>query len=192
MAKTRGKPKGSSSYKRRLRDNYGPQRKRPDPYAYAFYAAALLAIILLAAFLISFSDYNSLIQAINSSNIINPPIRFFSGTSPVNITGVTRVSANQTFCPENATVSMEAAMAFSYNYYTVLKPGSEFSYAFATNTSDYYKYAVIAKPFSIVSYSYVTYNESVCQGYPLARYAFKLTIRAPDNYTGPIYMNLYR
>lgn len=169
-------------------------RKRPDSrrQPYGFFAVSVIAVVLLLALLIEFSYSYSLQHMIGNSAVANPPIRFFVGTSPVNIKGVTEVPANQTFCPENRTIINESNEAFSYGYYTELGNNEEFTYSFAQNSSSAYSFATIQKPFSIVSYSSVTVNSSVCAGYPNAKHLLVLRIAAPSKYIGPIYINLYR
>ncbi len=176
-------------------NNTKRQNARKDglnPFAFAFYAVLAIAIILLIAFVFEYNASSNLSQMISKSVIINPPIRFFVGTVPINVSGITRVPANQTFCPENKTIMLKSNAMFSYNYYTALKPDSVFTYYFASNSSNGYTHASIDKPFGIVSYSQIESNQSVCAGYPNARYELKVTILAPSNYTGPLYLNLYR
>ena len=169
-------------------------RKRPDSrrQPYGFFTVSVIAVVLLLAFLIEFSYAYSLQHMIHNSAVLNPPIRFFVGTSPVNVSGVTEVPANQTFCPENRTIINESDEAFSYGYYTELGSNEEFVYSFAENSSKAYAYATVQKPFSIVSYSSVAVNSSVCAGYPNAKHLLVLRIAAPAKYIGPIYINLYR
>jgi hypothetical protein len=165
----------------------------PKRLTYAFYSVVIIAVILFAAFVAELSYSNTLNHMIKNASIANPPIRFFVGASPnSSIKNLTLVPQDQIFCPENATIVNKSNEAFSYDYYTLLQPGSEFVYSFASNSSSTYTYATVEKPFSIVSYSSTTFNQSVCAGYPNARYAFRVIIKAPARYVGPIYINLYR
>ena len=160
--------------------------------AYGFYIVSAVALALLLALIFALSYSASLSQMIRTSVVINPPIRFFVGTPPVNVSGIINVPANQIFCPENRTVVKSSDESFSYNYYTELSGNEEFTYSFAQNSSNVYSFAVVEKPFTLVSYSSATVNSSVCAGYPNAKHLFVLKIAAPRKYIGPLYISLYR
>jgi len=161
--------------------------------SYAFVSIAIIAIVLFVALIVELSYSNMLNSMIKNANVANPPIRFLVGISPnSSINRLTPAAANQTFCPENATIVNQSDSSFSYDYYTLLQPGTEFTYVFASNSSNEYTFATVIKPFSIASYSKVAFNQSVCAGYPNAKYGLKLIIKAPEHYIGPIYFNLYR
>ncbi len=172
--------------------NISRKRESPRKSAYGFYIMSAIAVVLLLAFIFELSYSSSLNLMIRTSSIANPPIRFFVGTPPVNISGIVKVPSNQTFCPENSTIVNESDELFSYGYYTELNSNGEFTYSFAQNSSNAYAFATVEKPFSLVSYSSVTVNSSVCAGYPNAKHLLALKIAAPHKYIGPIYINLYR
>lgn len=168
------------------------KREKTGKSAYGFYIASAIAVLLLLAFVFELSYSSSLNLIIRTSSIANPPIRFFVGTQPENVSGIVKVPSNQTFCPENKTIINESDSSFSYGYYTELGSNQEFAYSFAQNSSRAYEFATVEKPFYLVSYSSVTANSSVCAGYPNARHLLVLKIEAPRKYVGPIYISLYR
>lgn len=139
------------------------------------------------------SNYLALQDMTHRPSILTPVIRIYVGTSPANATGLTKVSKDQVFCPQNATVQSKADSLFAYPYYALVAPGARFNYTFVYNTTNLQSVQVaVSQPFSIASYNATRLGAPKCGGYPNGLFQVSAVIQAPTaNYTGPITVLVY-
>lgn len=141
-------------------------------------AIAFLAVIVLFA-LWQNSAINSLLASMRNAQYISPEILYYVNYPRID-TSLTRVPANQTFCPENYSISHEALFNFSSRYYSVLGPGQLVTYSIELNTTSPVLLAKVLAPFRLVSFNTTWRNSSACAGRPNALKELRLVLQAPD------------
>lgn len=153
---------------------------------------AVVLILFLYAFIVT-ANYLKFTYLLTIPTIINPPLKFVVNVSNANVSQMSQVSLNESFCPESDAIQKYAASLNSYIYYTNATPGEEFNYALVYNASNYtFAYAVVLPPFKLNSFQNVILNRSTCAGYPDDFGHAELNISAPTaSYYGPIYVVLY-
>ncbi|MCL5092745.1 MAG: hypothetical protein M1364_03745 [Candidatus Marsarchaeota archaeon] len=171
-------------------------RRMDNTFTYIAMGSLIFAIVVIAAYAFEASySYSALKTALGAPTIIAPPIEFYVNSSPANLSGISYVPLNQTFCPENLSIQKAGERDFTFNYYTTAKPGEIFNYSLTFNSSSSLPSVLsiyVFKPFRLLGYRMRTMGHSNCGGYPNATDNLTMTIQAPNStFVGKYFSIIY-
>ncbi|MDE1845906.1 MAG: hypothetical protein KGH53_01320 [Candidatus Micrarchaeota archaeon] len=169
---------------RRIKEN-GSQKLRK-------FALALLIVLLIYSVFITFT-YLGLQKATLSPGIVAFPIKFYVNSTASIPSNLISVPLNQTFCPQNSTISAMASSATFSPYYTVASFGQNFTYTFFYNSTSKPTYGIgVTRPFKLNYFKAITVQTSQCKNYPYALNGLAVNMQAPNStYVGNLYIVKY-
>lgn len=170
----------------------GVKTRTKNDWASHQFLIALILVLSLYSF-IATANYLRVSGLIRAPSILHPPVKFLVNVSAANVSNMTQVPLNQTFCPESAAIRKAASAVNRYLYYTFASPGQNFRYSLIYDSANYtFAYAAVLPPFKLNYYKNIAQSRPDCAGYPNAFGNATLSIQAPNaSYYGPMYAVLY-